>query len=343
VNINKDRYKGGEKVDKERNNYAIFIDLENCGGKVETFKDVIEKVKMRGDILLGRAYGYNERYSGLKPSLLSNTFYVVPSLRWGYNQKNNQDIQLVIDALEVAYKNELIDCFCIVSGDSDYTPLVGKLKSMGKYVLGISRSEVASKIFINACNEFVFLETVAVASKKTRNKKKSNDESSMTIEELNVLIERILSDQGGADSVMYASELKKTLKRLRPDFDEKEFGCSTFSKLLKILKNKYKTIALKDDKNIIMVSLAQDDKTTSKITKANWKKIFVQKLKDFKEDGFERVNPSIIKSAVQSDYPGFDEKELGFKRFSDIMKELEKDKIVKVEFDDTHSMLLKII
>lgn len=104
----------------ERTNYAIFIDLENCGGKVKTFKDVIEKVKMRGDILLGKAYGYNERYSGLKESLLSNTFYVVPSLRWGYNQKNNQDIQLVIDALEVAYKNDLIDCFCIVSGDSDF-------------------------------------------------------------------------------------------------------------------------------------------------------------------------------------------------------------------------------
>jgi len=331
-------------VDKGRNNYAIFIDLENCGGKVETFKDVIEKVKMRGDILLGRAYGYNDRYTGLKPSLLSNTFYVVPSLRWGYNQKNNQDIQLVIDALEVAYKNDLIDCFCIVSGDSDYTPLVGKLKSMGKYVLGISRSEVASKIFINACNEFVFLETVAVASKKTRSKKKSsNDESSMTIEELNVLVERILSDQGGAESVMYASELKKTLKRLRPDFDENEFGCSTFSKLLKILKNKFKSISLKDDNNIIMVALSQDEKMTSKISKTNWKEIFVQKLKDFKEDGFERVNPSIVKSSLQSDYPGFDEKDLGFKRFSDMMKELEKDKVVKVEFDDTHSMLLKII
>ncbi len=333
-------------MEKERNNYAIFIDLENCGGKVETFMDVIEKVKMRGDILLGKAYGYTERYTGLKSSLLSNTFTVVPSIRWGYNQKNNQDIQLVIDALEVAYKNDLIDCFCIVSGDSDYTPLVGKLKSMGKYVLGISRSEVASKIFINACNEFVFLETVAVASKKNRFKKKSSDTSdvtTMTIEELNVLIERILSDQGDADSVMYASELKKTLKRLRPDFDEKEFGCSTFSKLLKILKNKFKSITLKDENNIIMVSLAQDEKTVNKINKSNWKEIFIQKLKDFKEDGFERVNPSIIKSAVQSDYPGFDEKDLGFKRFSDIMKELEKDKIVKVEFDDTHSMLLKII
>ena len=261
-------------MEKDRNNYAIFIDLENCGGKVETFKDVIEKVKMRGDILLGKAYGYNERYSGLKQSLLSNTFYVVPSLRWGYNQKNNQDIQLVIDALEVAYKNELIDCFCIVSGDSDYTPLVGKLKSMGKYVLGISRSEVASKIFINACNEFVFLETVAVAAKKTRSNKKLNDESSMTLEELNELIERIISDQGGTESSMYASELKKTLKRLRPEFDEKEFGCSTFSKLLKILKNKFKGITLKDDNNIIIVYLAQDEKAGNKITKANWKKIF---------------------------------------------------------------------
>lgn len=331
-------------MEKERNNYAIFMDLENCGGKVETFKDVIEKVKMRGDILLGKAYGYTERYSGLKPSILSNTFAVVPSLRWGYNQKNNQDIQLVIDALEVAYKNDLIDCFCIVSGDSDYTPLVGKLKSMGKYVLGISRSEVASKIFINACSEFVFLENVSVASKKTRSKKKtSSDETSITMEELNALIVRILSDQGDADSVMYASELKKTLKRLRPDFDEKDFGSSTFSKLLKILKNKFKNITLKDDNNIIMVSLQQDDKAVSKITKANWKKIFIQKLNDFKEDGFERVNPSIVKNSVQSDYPGFDEKELGFKRFSDIMKELEKDKIVKVEFDDTHSMLLKII
>jgi len=141
---------------------------------------------------------------------------------------------------------------------------------------------------------------------------------------------------------MYASELKKTLKRLRPDFDEKEFGSATFSKLLKILKNKYKTISLKDENNIIVVSLAQEEKAGSKINKTNWKKIFVQKLTEFKEDGFERVNPSIVKSAVQSDYPSFDEKELGFKRFSDIMKELEKEKIVKVEFDDTHSMLLKI-
>ena len=134
--------------------------MENCGAKVATLNSILEKVKIRGDILLGKVYGYTARFSDLKEVLLSTTFTVVPSLRYGYSQKNNADILLVIDALEVAYTNNLIDSFCIVSGDSDYTPLVGRLKSMGKFVLGISRSEVASTIFINACNEFQFLESV---------------------------------------------------------------------------------------------------------------------------------------------------------------------------------------
>ncbi len=144
-----------------KSNFAVFIDLENAGAKESMLLSIIEKVKIRGDILLGKVYGYTDRYSDLKQCLLSNTFSVVPSLRWGKCQKNNLDIQLVIDAMEVAYTNPLIDSFCIVSGDSDYTPLVGRLKSMGKHVLGISRSEAASTIFINACNEFVFLESVA--------------------------------------------------------------------------------------------------------------------------------------------------------------------------------------
>ena len=99
--------------------YAVFVDLENAGAKESMLNSIIEKVKIRGDILLGKVYGYTDRYSELKEVLLSNTFYVVPSLRYGHNQKNNLDIQLVIDALEVAFNNDLIDSFCIVSGDSD--------------------------------------------------------------------------------------------------------------------------------------------------------------------------------------------------------------------------------
>ena len=79
----------------------------------------------------------------------------------------------------MAFTNSLIDSFCIVSGDSDYTPLVGRLKSMGKHVLGISRSEAASSIFINACNEFQFLESMgaAAAASPARKKKRTGDAS----------------------------------------------------------------------------------------------------------------------------------------------------------------------
>ena len=79
-----------------KQNFAVFVDLENVGAKESLLLSIIEKVKIRGDILLGKVYGYTDRYTDLKPVLLSNTFAVVPSLRWGKVQKNNLDIQLVI-------------------------------------------------------------------------------------------------------------------------------------------------------------------------------------------------------------------------------------------------------
>ena len=101
--------------------------------------------------------------------------------------------------MDVAYTNDLIDCFCIVSGDSDYTPLVGKLKSMGKYVLGISRSEVASNIFIKACNEFLFLESVTTDS---GNQDSSADDSLSEPDDLMEVLEKIISDQADTDGTM---------------------------------------------------------------------------------------------------------------------------------------------
>ena len=224
-----------------KSNFAVFVDLENVGAKESLLLSIIEKVKIRGDILLGKVYGYTDRYTDLKQCLLSNTFAVVPSLRWGKVQKNNLDIQLVIDAMEVAYTNPLIDSFCIVSGDSDYTPLVGRLKSMGKHVLGISRSEAASGIFVNACNEFVFLEAVAKRPPK-KNKKEEPIPLDGDLNELVSQVETIVGDQD--EEQMYASELKDTLNRLRPDFSERSYGCATFGKLVQqITKNSDKLTA----------------------------------------------------------------------------------------------------
>ena len=317
--------------------------MENCGAKVATLLSVLETVKIRGDILLGKVYGYTDRYSDLKEVLLSNTFTVVPSLRYGVNQKNNADILLVIDALEVAYTNPLIDSFCIVSGDSDYTPLVGRLKSMGKFVLGISRSEAASNIFINACNEFQFLENVGGRARVQHVKKKQNgDKEPLDQQELNKVLVGILEEQTDKDE-LYASELKGVLLRLRPDFNEKAYGCATFLKVLDKLSQKFGSLHIRSDNFNVMVSLVQQGKEASpQLTKENWKAAFREQLARYKEDGFDRINPSILKADIQASFPDFSERTLGFKRFSDVLKALENDKLLAVEMDDSKTMLIKV-
>lgn len=324
--------------------FALFVDLENCGAKVETLLSVLEKVKIRGDILLGKVYGYTDKYSDLKEVLLSNTFTVVPSLRYGISQKNNADILLVIDALEVAYTNPLIDSFCIVSGDSDYTPLVGRLKSMGKFVLGISRSEAASNIFINACNEFQFLENVGARTRKPTGKKKAAaDKEPLDDQELNKILVGILEEQNDRDE-LYASELKGILLRLRPDFNEKAFGCATFGKLLDKLSKQFGALHIRSDNFNVMVSTAVTAKEseTAQMTRDNWKALVGEQLARYKEDGFERINPSILKADLQASYPNFTEKSLGFKRFSDLLKAMEKDRLITVELDEQKNMLIKV-
>ncbi|MDR3085467.1 MAG: NYN domain-containing protein [Christensenellaceae bacterium] len=330
----------------EKTNYAIFVDLENAGGKISTLNSIIEKVKMRGEILIGKVYGYTDQFAELKELLLSNTFSVVPSIRYGVNQKNNLDIQLVIDALDVAFTNQLIDCFCIVSGDSDYTPLVGRLKSMGKFVLGISRSEAASNIFINACNEFVFLESVASGSaKQMKAAKDENDDGSM--QALNKLIAEILDEQADDDGCLYASELKNILLRLRPDFSERNYGHSSFGKLLQDLQARFGGILLINDHFAVKLRLqgegAEGLSGPQTLSKANWQDAFMAKLRQYKEEGFERVNPSILKAAILNDYPDFDEKEIGFKKFSELLRQLERIKALKLEHKDSRTLLIRVL
>lgn len=322
--------------------FAVFIDLENAGGKVETLNYILEKVKIRGDILLGKVYGYTDAYSQLKEIILSNTFTVVPSLRFGISQKNNADILLVLDALEVAYTNPLIDSFCIVSGDSDYVPLVGKLKTMGKYVLGISRSEVASKIFINACNEFQFLETVSARRAQTSKARRAESEENGDEAALVKLLESILDENSNEDE-MFASELKNVLLRLRPDFSEKSYGSSSFSKLLGKLSNKYGVFNVESRNNNVVVSLKREVGKAAVLTKDNWVAAFKEQLKRYKDDGFERINPSILKADITGQYPDFTEKAIGFKRFSDILKELEKKNVLKLDMDNQKNMLIRML
>ena len=318
--------------------FALFVDLENCGGKKSMLMDVIERVKIRGDILIGKVYGYTDSYSDLKETLLSNTFTVVPSLRYGRNQKNSLDIQLVIDALDVAFRNELIDSFCIVSGDSDYVPLVGKLKSMGKFVLGISRSEAASNVFMNACSEFQFLESVASGKERPA----AAVGEALTLQDVNDLIVTILEDNGSGE--MLASEVKGVLLRLRPNFSEKSVGFSTFGKLLTRLSQQFGAFTIVAEQYNLIVQLSTTHAQRSEqIGRDNFVKIFARILAEYKEDGFDRVNPSILKSAVQAEYPDFTERAVGLRRFSDVLRALERERLLALETDEGGNMLVHIL
>ena len=318
--------------------FALFVDLENCGGKKSMLMDVIERVKMRGDILIGKVYGYTDSYSDLKETLLSNTFSVVPSLRYGRSQKNSMDIQLVIDALDVAYRNELIDSFCIVSGDSDYVPLVGKLKSMGKFVLGISRSEAASGVFMNACSEFQFLESVATGKERPG----AAVTEALTLSDVNDYIVAILNESDTGE--MLASEVKSVLLRLRPNFSEKSVGYSTFGKLLAQLAAQFGEFTVESEQyNVYVTLVASHTESSEQLGRDNFVRVFARILAEYKEDGFDRVNPSLLKSAVQAEYPDFTERTVGLRRFSDILRVLERERLLALETDESGNMLAHIL
>nr|WP_122012127.1 NYN domain-containing protein [Maliibacterium massiliense] len=327
-----------------RKNFAVLIDMENAGGKRSALETIIETLKIRGNILIGRVYGYSDRYAELKEVLLSNTFTAIPSLRYGTSQKNSLDIQLVVDALEVAYTNPLIDCFCIVSGDSDFTPLVGRLKSMGKYVLGISRSECASTVFINACNEFLFLESVRQKTPKAPVPQNAADSDDEDEAELMRVIETILREQADTDGWMLASVLKDVVLRLRPDFNEKAYGESTFGRLLLSLEKKFATIRCTTDHyNFKVRYVGEQGKQQGTLNRTNWIAGVQSVLDRLKADGFERVNPSIIKEGVCEAFPGFEERAIGYRKFSDMMKALEREKRIRITTDENMNMLVTIL
>ena len=178
--------------------------------------------------------------------------------------------------------------------------------------------------------------------KPTGKKKAAADKEPLDEQELNKLLTGILDEQNDRDE-LYASELKGILLRLRPDFNEKAFGCATFLKLLEKLAKQFGQLSVRNDNNNVMISLAQTGKEAApEINRDNWRALMGEQLSRYKEDGFERINPSILKADIQASYPDFSEKKLGFKRFSDLLKAMEKDHLITVEMDEQKNMLIRV-
>lgn len=143
---------------------------------------------------------------------------------------------------------------------------------------------------------------------------------------------------------MLASEVKSVLLRLRPNFSEKSVGFSTFGKLLTRLAQQFGAFTVESERYNLIVTLSQPHAPAGEqITRDNFTRIFARILSEYKEDGFDRVNPSILKSAVQAEYPDFTERQIGLRRFSDVLRALEREKLLKLETDESGNMLVNIL
>jgi uncharacterized protein (TIGR00288 family) len=216
---------------------ALFIDFENIaeGAKEAKAKEfeialVIQRLLDKGKILTRKAYADWGRFSDYKAKLheAAVEMYDIPRRR--VSGKNSADIKMVVDAMDLCYAKSHIDTFALVSGDSDFSPLVSKLRENNKYVIGIGAKGSSSDLLVNNCDEFVFYEDLLrereeVAKVSSKLPKKQSEAFEMVIEAVKALYRE-------NKDVLYSSLIKDTIKRKRPQFDEGYHGYSSFSKLL---------------------------------------------------------------------------------------------------------------
>ena len=241
-------------------NMALFCDFENValGVRDEKYPKfdialVLERLLVKGSIVAKKAYCDWDRYKDFKAVMHDAAFELIEIPHTRQSGKNSADIRMVVDALDLCYTKEHIDTFVIISGDSDFSPLVSKLRENAKTVIGIGVKNSTSDLLMNNCDEFIFYDDLVRASDTPRRKaprkaagakappkksdaaKKSDtqDKSGGSVDEaIEILMEtaEALSAEGG--DPIWGSMVKQTLKRRRPGFSESYYGFRAFSDLL---------------------------------------------------------------------------------------------------------------
>ena len=238
-------------------NMAVFCDFENVAlgvreAKYEQFDigKVLERLLLKGSIVVKKAYCDWERYKDFKAPMHEASFELIEIPHVRQSGKNSADIRMVVDALDLCYTKAHVDTFVIVSGDSDFSPLVSKLRENDKTVIGVGVKNSTSDLLIANCDEFIYYDDL-VREQKTRarppaRRKAAGKETSAAApaalekpddklqEALDLVLETIeaLSDERGGDETIWGSMVKQALKRRKPGFNESYYGFRSFNQLL---------------------------------------------------------------------------------------------------------------
>jgi uncharacterized protein (TIGR00288 family) len=231
---------------------ALFMDFENIAlgvreAKYKTFEisKVLERLVEKGKIVYKKAYASWEDYGKYKKPFHEAAIELVEVPRTSYSGKNSADIHLVVDALDLCYSKEHINVFTIASGDSDFSPLVSKLKENNKYVIGLGVKNSTSDLLMENCDEFIFYEDlVREATKPTEHKVR--DLPKKQKEAFERLLNAIQALHREGKDVIWGSMVKQTIKRKHPEFNEEYHGYRSFSQLLEDAQSR-NLVSLKKD------------------------------------------------------------------------------------------------
>ena len=241
-------------------NLAIFCDFENVAlgvrdAKIKKFNInlVLERLLVKGSVVVKKAYCDWERYKEFKAVMHDAAFELIEIPHTRQSGKNSADIRMVVDALDLCYTKEHIDTFVIVSGDSDFSPLVSKLRENNKMVIGIGVKSSTSDLLMNNCDEFIFYDDLVREEESSQQRKRKpparkkaatksdvapteqvKPEEEKIDDAIGLIMETVdaLQAERGDRDKLWGSMVKQALKRRRPGFNERYYGVRSFGDLL---------------------------------------------------------------------------------------------------------------
>jgi uncharacterized protein (TIGR00288 family) len=253
---------------------AVFCDFENIAlgtrdAKYDKFdvEKVLERLLLKGHIVVKKAYCDWERYREFKKSMHEASFELIEIPHLRMSGKNSADIRMVVDALNLCYTKAHVDTFVVVSGDSDFSPLVSKLRENNKKVIGVGVKNSTSNLFISNCDEFIFYDDLVrekparkqapkPARKATAGESKPESKPEVKAEgdpekaiQLVVETADALIEERGGDETVWGSFVKQTLKRRQPGFSERFHGFRSFGLLLEAARDRGLLELTRDEKS----------------------------------------------------------------------------------------------